>query len=81
MRSYRIALATLVTLAMNATAQQSTTKLDAAAAGRFANLALTWRARSFYSTGAAEAELATGAELGAVQALVNGADFAEKLAE
>jgi CRISPR-associated protein Csm3 len=47
---------------------------------RFANLEVSWRGRSFYSTGAAEAQLASGADLGAVQALVNGDDFAEKLA-
>ena len=46
---------------------------------RFANLTLSWRNRSFYSTGGAEAELATGAGLGAVQALANADDFAEKL--
>jgi CRISPR-associated protein Csm3 len=47
---------------------------------RFANLTLSWRARSFYSSGAAEAGLASEADLGAVQALVNADDFAEKLA-
>jgi CRISPR-associated protein Csm3 len=47
---------------------------------RFSNVNLTWRGRSFYSTGAAEAELATAADLGAIQASVNDASFAEKLA-
>jgi len=47
---------------------------------RFANLKLVWRNRAFYSTGAAEAELASGADLAAVQSLASGADFAEKLA-
>ena len=45
---------------------------------RFANVKLVWRNRAFY-TGGAEAELASGADLGAIQAVVaNG--FAEKLA-
>jgi CRISPR-associated protein Csm3 len=47
---------------------------------RFANLRLSWRGASFYSSGAPETELAAAADLGAVQALVNGADFAGKLA-
>src|SRR5215475_1173476 len=46
---------------------------------RFANLALTWRNRAFYSSGGEETKLASGADLAAVQALANGADFAEKL--
>src|SRR5258706_10262135 len=46
---------------------------------RFANLNLTWRNRAFYSSGAAEAELAAGADLGAVQSAVNDGSFAEKL--
>jgi CRISPR-associated protein Csm3 len=46
---------------------------------RFANLKLAWRNRAFYSSGGAEAELASGADLGAIQPMVaNG--FAEKLA-
>jgi CRISPR-associated protein Csm3 len=45
----------------------------------FKNLKLVWRGRSFYSSGASEAELATGADLGALQALANDSDFAEKL--
>src|SRR5712671_3804944 len=44
---------------------------------RFANLTLAWRNRAFYSSGGAEASLATGADLAAVQALANGEDFAE----
>src|SRR5258706_1304507 len=47
---------------------------------RFANLNLTWRNRAFYSSGAAESELAAGTDLGAVQAAVNNGSFAEKLA-
>src|SRR5256714_2450959 len=46
---------------------------------RFANLALTWRNRAFYSSGGDEAKLASGADLAAVQALANGDDFAGKL--
>jgi CRISPR-associated protein Csm3 len=46
---------------------------------RFANLTLGWRGASFYSSGAAEQELAAGADLSAVQALVTDAAFAEKL--
>ncbi|MEQ1885286.1 MAG: type III-A CRISPR-associated RAMP protein Csm3 [Bryobacteraceae bacterium] len=46
---------------------------------RFGNLSLTWRNRAFYSSGAAEAELASAADLGAVQALVNDGSFSEKL--
>ncbi len=47
---------------------------------RFANLNLTWRNRAFYSSGAAEEGLASGADLGAVQAVVSDSSFAEKLA-
>jgi CRISPR-associated protein Csm3 len=46
---------------------------------RLGNLKLIWRNRAFYSSGGTEAELATGADLGAVQALVNDGGFAEKL--
>jgi CRISPR-associated protein Csm3 len=46
----------------------------------FSNLKLTWRGRGFYSSGAAEAELASG-DLGKLQAAVNESSFAEKLAE
>jgi CRISPR-associated protein Csm3 len=47
---------------------------------RFANLKLLWRNRTFYSTGGAETELASAADLTAVQALANDASFGEKLA-
>jgi len=47
---------------------------------RFANLKLVWRNRAFYSSGGTEAELASGADLTAVQALANDAAFGEKLA-
>lgn len=47
---------------------------------RLANLTLSWRGASFYSSGAAEAQLATSADLAAIQSLVNDASFAEKLA-
>ena len=47
---------------------------------RFANLKLIWRNRAFYSTGSAETELASAADLTAVQALANDAAFGEKLA-
>ena len=45
---------------------------------RFANLKLVWRNRAFYSSGGAEAELASGADLADVQALVSNG-FAGKL--
>ena len=47
---------------------------------RFANLKLIWRNRAFYSSGSAETELASAADLTAVQALANDAAFGEKLA-
>src|SRR6266403_4529144 len=47
---------------------------------RFANLTLAWRNRAFYSAGGAETELASAADLTAVQALANDASFGEKLA-
>ena len=47
---------------------------------RFANLKLVWRNRAFYSTGGAETELASAADLTAVQALANDGSFGEKLA-
>jgi CRISPR-associated protein Csm3 len=47
---------------------------------RFANLKLVWRNRAFYSTGSAETELASAADLTAVQALANDGSFGEKLA-
>jgi CRISPR-associated protein Csm3 len=45
---------------------------------RFSNLKLNWRNRDFYSTGGAEAELASG-DLGTLLALSNGSEFSEKL--
>ena len=47
---------------------------------RFANLKLVWRSRGFYSSGGAETELASAADLTTVQALANDASFGEKLA-
>lgn len=47
----------------------------------FANLKLTWRGRSFYSSGAPEQELLAGADLAALQSLVSEDGFAEKLTE
>ena len=46
---------------------------------RFANLTLAWRNRAFYSSGGVEQELASGADLARVQALVNEESFVEKL--
>jgi CRISPR-associated protein Csm3 len=46
---------------------------------RLANLTLAWRNRAFYSSGGSEVELATGANLAAVQSLVNEGSFAEKI--
>jgi len=45
---------------------------------RFSNLKLNWRNRDFYSTGGAEAELASG-DLGTLLALSSGSEFSEKL--
>src|ERR1700730_14791978 len=45
---------------------------------RFANLKLTWRGRGFYSSGAEEAELASG-DLGQIQSVVNDSSFSDKL--
>jgi len=47
---------------------------------RFGNLKAVWRNRAFYSSGGAEAELASGADLASVQALANDSTFADKLA-
>jgi CRISPR-associated protein Csm3 len=47
---------------------------------RFAGLKLIWRNRAFYAAGGAETELASGANLGTLQALANDASFTEKLA-
>src|SRR5512141_2400301 len=46
---------------------------------KFSNLKLSWRGRGFYSSGAEEAELASG-DLGQLQTAVNDSSFAEKLA-
>src|ERR1700760_582729 len=47
---------------------------------RFANLKVVWRNRAFYSSGGAEPELASAADLAAVQALANDSSFGDKLA-
>jgi CRISPR-associated protein Csm3 len=47
----------------------------------FANLRLRWRGRSYYAAGAPEAELLTGADVAALQALATSADFAASLVE
>jgi CRISPR-associated protein Csm3 len=47
---------------------------------RFANLKLTWRGSTFYSSGGSETELAASADLAQVQSVVNDGAFAEKLA-
>src|SRR6516162_2502280 len=47
---------------------------------RFSNVKVTWRNRGFYSSGSEEVEIASGADLGAVQATANNGAFAEKLA-
>src|SRR5271155_4291365 len=46
---------------------------------RFSNLKIAWRNREFYSSGSAEAELASGADLTHVQAAAANGEFAEKL--
>src|SRR5579863_8871942 len=46
---------------------------------RFSNLKIAWRNRDFYSSGAEEAELASGADLAHVQAAAANGEFAEKL--
>ncbi len=48
---------------------------------KLGNLRLCWRSRSFYSAGAPERELATGADLAGLQAQVNDPGFGEKLVE
>lgn len=45
----------------------------------FANLKLTWRGRGFYSSGSPQLEILTGADLAALQSLVNEPGFAGKL--
>jgi CRISPR-associated protein Csm3 len=47
---------------------------------RFGGLNLRWRSRGFYSAGDDEAELLSGGDLAALQALTKGGDLAEKLA-
>lgn len=47
---------------------------------RLSNLRVAWRSRDFYATGAAEQELAAGADTAALQAAVHADDFAGKLA-
>ena len=46
---------------------------------RFSNLRLRWRGKSFYTGAGKEAELATGADLGAVQETSNTGEFAGQL--
>ncbi len=47
---------------------------------KIGSLKLTWRNREFYSAGSAEQELLSGADLGGLQSLVSGSEFAAKLA-
>jgi CRISPR-associated protein Csm3 len=47
---------------------------------RFSNLRLLWRNRDYYSGGAPEKELLSGADVAALQKLVLGADFPQLLA-
>ncbi len=48
---------------------------------RFANLKLRWRGRSFYSAGAAEAELLAAGDVTALQLLANDAELSGKLSQ
>jgi CRISPR-associated protein Csm3 len=48
---------------------------------RFSGLKMVWRGRGFYASGAAEQQLASGADLGALQSEVSAGDFAQKLTE
>ncbi|MBX5494263.1 MAG: type III-A CRISPR-associated RAMP protein Csm3 [Bryobacteraceae bacterium] len=48
---------------------------------RFANLNLSWRGRSFYSNGGAEQQLASGVDLGGLQAAISAPDFLARLTE
>jgi CRISPR-associated protein Csm3 len=48
---------------------------------RFSGLSVRWRGRKFYSEGAAESQLASGADLAALQALATGDGFGTSLAE
>ncbi|MGA7411060.1 MAG: type III-A CRISPR-associated RAMP protein Csm3 [Bryobacteraceae bacterium] len=47
---------------------------------KFGSLKLAWRGKDFYAKGASEATLMEGGDLGALQQLVTGDDFAGKLA-
>jgi CRISPR-associated protein Csm3 len=44
-------------------------------------LRLAWRGRGYYAAGAPEVEIASGADLAALQALIAGPEFAARLAE
>lgn len=46
----------------------------------FSALNLTWRSKEYYANGAGETSLLSGSDLAALQQLVSGGDFAEKLA-
>jgi len=46
----------------------------------FGSLTLSWRSKDYYAKGASESTLVSGAELAALQQLVAGDDFGEKLA-
>ena len=48
---------------------------------RFAGLKLTWRGRGYYASGAAQSDLASGADLAAIHVAVSAEDFAAKLGE
>ncbi len=48
---------------------------------RFAGLKAVWRGRGFYAAGAAEQELAAGADLGSLQSNIAAPEFADKLTE
>ena len=48
---------------------------------KFGAVRLVWRGKGYYARGAAESELAAGADLAALQALVAGDDFVSKLSE
>lgn len=47
----------------------------------FGKLRLSWRGRGYYASGAPEVEIAAGADVAGLQAIVAGPDFAPKLAE
>lgn len=48
---------------------------------RLSGLQMVWRGRGFYSSGAAEQQLVSGADAAALQAQVSASEFAEKLTE